>query len=463
MEDLTSFALNQPIFKNFDFVECRQELIQTISIRITEDGVKELLFNEDNGLSIRFLKDGLWFFTFITNPNKKSLKKIFESNFFQIKPAYFKKIELYDTDVYVDNVTVKVSKSLLNTNIEEIADIPLSVYESLLDLKKSEASFIKSFNILFNSSYREEFYSNSEGSRITQTHPFNRLVINLTGLDSGKRARSSETVGGVRGLEAFKTGGKWDPEPLITRSINRVKNILAGSTPPKGAVPVVMDPSMTGTLIHEAFGHLCEADLAAAGGVIKPQQINERIANENITIIDDPLNLDGGWIPYDQEGVKGVKSVLVEKGVLKSFMVNREYARLFNQPPAGNARASSYRYPPIIRMRNTYLKNGDLSFEELVEDIDKGVFVEKFIGGQASLLGAFQFAAQIGWIIEHGELKQPVRDVSISGSTFETLMSIDGIGENFDTDIGTCGKGQWVTVGDGGPSVRVPKLTVGGI
>ncbi len=463
MEDLTSFILNQPALKNYEFAECRQEYTQTISIRITEEGVKELFFNEDRGLSIRLLKNGLWFFKFITNPDKKSLKKIFKNNFFQIKPAYFKKLELYDTGVHVDKVTVKVAKSLLNTDLDEVAEIPLSVYKKLLDLKKSEATFLKSFNIFFNSSYKEEFYSNSEGSRIIQLHPFNRLVINLTGLDNGKRARSSETVGGVRGLEAFKTEGKWNPDSLISRSINRIKNILTGSAPPKGVIPVVMDPSMTGTLIHEAFGHLCEADLVAAGGVIKTQQLNKRIANENITIIDDPLNIDGGWVPYDQEGVKGVRSTLVDRGVLRRFMVNREYGKLFNQTPTGNARASSYRYPPIIRMRNTYLKNGDFSFEELIEDIEKGIFVEKFIGGQASLLGAFQFAAQIGWLIEKGELKQPVRDVSISGLTFETLMNIDAVGENFETDIGTCGKGQWITVGDGGPSIRVPKLTVGGI
>ncbi|MEM2109372.1 MAG: TldD/PmbA family protein [Candidatus Odinarchaeota archaeon] len=463
MDDLTDYLLNQPALKNFDFIECRQERAQTIAVNITEDGLKDLVFNEDNGLSVRLLKNGLWFFTFITNPTRTSLENILEKDFFKIEPAYIKRLELYDTKGYVDNVEVKASQTILNVNIDDVADIPLSVYRELNSLRNGEYSFIRSFNILFNSTYKQTIYSNNQGSKIIQSYPFNRLNINLTGLKNGKQGRASETVGGVRGLEAFKDGGKWSSSALLSRSINRVKNILNGSQPPKGIQPVVMDPSMTGTLIHEAFGHLCEADLVMAGGVITPQQIGKKIAHENVTITDEPLNIDGGWVPYDQEGVRGDKSILVEKGILKNFMVNREYAKIFNQPPKGNARAASYRYPPIIRMRNTYLKSGDHSFEEMIEDIETGVYVEKFIGGQASLLGTFQFAAQVGWLIEGGELKNPLRDVSISGSTFETLMSMDAVGKNFETDIGTCGKGQLVIVGDGGPAVRVPRLIVGGV
>ncbi|MHA1410307.1 MAG: metallopeptidase TldD-related protein, partial [Candidatus Odinarchaeia archaeon] len=179
--------------------------------------------------------------------------------------------------------------------------------------------------------------------------------------------------------------------------------------------------------------------------------------------IDDPINENGGWVPYDQEGVKTKKSYLVDKGVLKEFLVNREYAYVLGQEAKGNARATNYHYPPIVRMRNTYLQRGDCSFEELIEDINFGIYVEKFIGGQASLLGTFQFSSQVGWLIENGEVTKPLRDISISGSTFETLRNMDAIGANFETDIGTCGKGQLVIVGDGGPTIRVPKLRVGGV
>ena len=139
-----------------------------------------------------------------------------------------------------------------------------------------------------------------------------------------------------------------------------------------------------------------------------------------------------------------------------------EYAAKLNLSPTGNARTSTYHTPPIIRMRNTYLEKGDFSFEELIEDIRHGIYVEKFMGGQASLIGMFQFAGQVGWLIEKGQLTTPIRDVTISGSTLETLKTLDAIGRDFGTDIGICGKGQQISVGSGGPPIRVPKLSVGG-
>jgi TldD protein len=463
MRESAKYVIEKLSDKNFELVECRAERIKGLIARFTEEGPKDLSYLEDEGLSIRGLKNGYWYFTIITNPSKAVLKEKLDDSKFDFKITAKNGIKIREVDIHKDEIEIKAKQTLLNLNPDDISEIPLDAYNNLNSLINEKADYIKSFDISFNSAFREEIFVNNEGTEITQTYPFQRMAVSLTGLENGKRARSVETIGGPRGIEAFKEYENWNVNDLLNRLVTRIRTILNGIEPPKGDMPVVMDPSMTGTLIHEAFGHLCEADLVFAGGAITPQHIGKTIANEKVTIIDDPINLDGGWVPYDNEGVKSQKATLVDKGILKEFMVNREYAHILGQEPKGNARATNYHYHPIIRMRNTYLKQGDHSFKELVEDIKSGIYVEKFIGGQASLLGTFQFSCQVGWLIENGEITKPLRDISISGSTFETLQKLDAIGENFETDIGTCGKGQWVIVGDGGPSVRIPRLRVGGI
>ncbi|MHA1835904.1 MAG: TldD/PmbA family protein, partial [Candidatus Odinarchaeia archaeon] len=450
MFDLAKKAVELLDNKKFELVECRCEKINSLMAHFTEEGVKDVMYSEDYGLSVRVLKNGYWYFSVLSNPDRDSLNKFIDGFFLNGEILGKGYVNLKKIKVYQDKVEVKVKQTLLNSNIEEIVEIPFETFNKLKKITREDENYIKSYDINFMSAYIEQNFVNSEGAEITQYYPFQRLSIRLSGLRNGKLARAAESVGGPRGLESFNEDNKWNPEYLLEKTLNRVNAVLNGEQPPKGNLPIVMDPSMTGTLIHEAFGHLCEADLVFGGGAIKPEHIGNKIANDNITIVDDPLNESGGWVPYDQEGVKSEKSILVENGILKEFMVNREYATKLNQPCRGNARATNYSFPPIIRMRNTYLKSGDYSFDEILEDIKFGIYIEKFIGGQASLLGTFQFTSQIGWLIENGEITKPLKDVTISGSTFETLKSIEAVGKNFETDIGICGKGQWVTVGDGG-------------
>jgi len=194
-------------------------------------------------------------------------------------------------------------------------------------------------------------------------------------------------------------------------------------------------------------------------------EMGRKIGSELVTIFDDPTILGAfGSFPYDDEGVKARKKMLIERGILTGFLNSRETAGEMNTEPNGSARAQSAGSPPLVRMSNTLIGNGELSFEELIEDIAHGVYLKGTRGGQVDTAkGMFQFNAAEGYLIEKGNLTYPLRDVSLSGSTLDTLNNIDALANDFKLGSpGFCGKGQLVPVCDGGPHVRIRDAVVGG-
>ena len=196
---------------------------------------------------------------------------------------------------------------------------------------------------------------------------------------------------------------------------------LNAKSPKGGKFPVVLGPNVVGVFVHEAFGHLAEADLALSGGVLA-SNFGKKIGSDLVTFYDDGT-IEGafGAFKYDDEGVPTQKTLLIKDGVVTGLMHNRETAQKFNAEPTGNARAEDFRVEPIIRMRCTYMAPRDQSFEELIEDVKSGYYFKSFRGGQANLDGTFQVGIQEGYEIVNGEIGAPVRNASISGNTLETL------------------------------------------
>jgi TldD protein len=182
-----------------------------------------------------------------------------------------------------------------------------------------------------------------------------------------------------------------------------------------------------------------------------------------VTFYDDgTINGAFGSFKYDDEGVPAQKTLLIKDGVVMGLMHNRETAQKFNVESTGNARAEDFRVEPIIRMRNTFMAPRDCSLEELIEDIRLGYYFKSFRGGQANVDGTFQVGIQEACEIVNGELGEPVRNASISGSTLETLLKVDAVGKDFELWPGRCGKGQTAFICDGGPHIRVKEVVVGG-
>jgi TldD protein len=307
----------------------------------------------------------------------------------------------------------------------------------------------------------QRFYS-SEGANVetsvtrtvAQVHFIAKSGSNVT----SRRIR----IGAAAGFEVFSDV---DVVKKSSEAAAATVRLLKAPAAPAGRTTVVTDQELTGVFSHEAVGHASEGDLVAAGESCLAGKLGKRIGSPLVTLVDDgTIAQSFGSMPFDDNGVKMRRRVLVEKGVFRSYLADRVAAHKLSVPSSGSARAESYSSRPLVRMTNTFIEAGELTFEELIEDVKEGVFAVGSRGGQVDTAkGSFQFSAQEAYRIHKGEVTTPLRDVSLTGFTLETLSNIDGLSKHWALgDPGYCGKGQYVPVGDGGPHVRIRDAIVGG-
>jgi TldD protein len=230
---------------------------------------------------------------------------------------------------------------------------------------------------------------------------------------------------------------------------------------------VILDPAMVGLLSHEAIGHTVEADFVLSGSVVK-DKIGTKVASDLVTLVDsgrsEITTNAAGTIIVDDEGVVAGRTAIIEKGMLKSFLHNRESAMIFGAASTGNARAFQYSDEPLIRMRNTYIEPGVDKLNDMIRETKHGYIIKGARNGQADANGEFMFGAEEVHRIENGEVRELLRGASISGNAFEVLQSVDMVGNEFQYDIGTgyCGKYQPAKVDGGGPYIRCTAI-IGGV
>jgi TldD protein len=242
--------------------------------------------------------------------------------------------------------------------------------------------------------------------------------------------------------------------------------MLSARKAPAGRMPVVLSSEAGGTMIHEAVGHGLEADLAQSGLSVYSNRMGDRIASPFITVLDD-ATIAGkrGSFRFDDEGIDSEKTVLVDKGILKTFMYDRLTAMKDGARSTGNGRRESYKHRPIPRMTNTMIAPGGTDPGDILKATSKGLFVKKMGGGQVNTVnGDFVFEVSEGYLIENGAIGDPVRGATLTGNGPQVLLSIDRVGSDLGYSIGTCGKdGQGSPVSDAQPTLRIPEITVGGV
>ncbi len=441
-----------------EYVEVRaQKLFKTLLT--TKDGnVEGAKEGFEQGAGIRVLFDGAWGFVSLGKIEPNLLTnaifdavKLAKATSLQIKSP----IRLAPVKTVQKIITSKPKKNPWDVSIEEKIDNALRIDKTAFNFDNQ----IKSCTINYVDITGKNYFVNSDGTYLEQDklHVWSRILISAKIGNIFASAR--EEVGSTSGYEIFDSE---TPEELGKKVAKRVVEQLKAKSPRGGLFPAVIGPNVVGVFIHEAMGHLAEADLTLSGSVLF-DKLGNKIASEDVTVYDDgTIKGAFGSFMYDDEGVRTQKTILIEDGKLTGLMHSRETAQKMDMKPTGNVRAEDFRFEPIIRMRNTYLAPGDKSFEELIENIDFGYYLKSFRGGQANLDGTFQVGIQEAYEIIKGELSNPVRSASISGNTLETLHEVKAVGKDFELWPGRCGKGQTAFVCDGGPHIMVGKVTIGG-
>lgn len=279
-----------------------------------------------------------------------------------------------------------------------------------------------------------------------------------TGLQTGR-----ESIGHTVGFELFN---EYDVEELARRAANRALTKLQAVPAPSGSMPVVIGKGGGGVLFHEACGHGLEADLVAKEASVFANRRGEMVATPLVTLVDDgTMAKEWGFYNIDDEGHPGTENVLIEDGVLADYMWDYLRAQKEGRQSSGNGRRQSYQHLPMVRMTNTYIKNGQDDPADIIAATDHGVFVAQLGGGQVNTAtGDFVFGMTEAYLIENGQITAPLRDGNLIGNGPQVLSQIDLLGNDFEMGSpGTCGKdGQGVPVGDGTPTLRVASLTIGG-
>ncbi len=304
----------------------------------------------------------------------------------------------------------------------------------------------------------------SEGLVCAERRPMSLLGLSLTLERDGVRQSGGASLAGRHGLEHYDDTRL---AALAQDALERTRILFEARRPPGGEMPVVLAAGASGILLHEAVGHGMEADFNRKQTSIYATLLGQRVAQECVTIVDSGLHPgERGALDFDDEGEAAQRTVLVENGVLRSYLHDRISARHYGVAPTGSGRRESFRHAPLPRMRCTYMENGPHTREEILASVKRGIVAETFLNGQVQIgAGDFTFFVKNGWLIEDGKLTAPIKDVNIIGNGPEALRRVTMVGDDLALDTGgwTCGKeGQSVPVSQGLPTLLVSSLTVGG-
>ncbi len=365
-------------------------------------------------------------------------------------------IELAPVPASEDNIVVPLEDDFRGIPVMEKKSLAQAYNEILLGFDPR----IVDTHTRYLDTFSRVTFASSEGTYIEEERPMVNIAFSAVARQNDNVQRAFEAVSKVAGFGAVR--GHHDLAQTVAQ---RAVDLLTAPPVEGGRYTVVCNPRMAGVFAHEAFGHLSEADFVYENPQAQEMMVLGRRFGRDILTIADDGSISGlrGSHRYDDEGTPTGRTDLIRDGVLVGRLHSRETAAKMNEKPTGNARATSYRYPPIVRMTNTFIEGGDTAFEQMISQINRGVYACDAFGGQTALEN-FSFSAAYGYMIRDGEIAELVRDVVLSGNLFVTLKHIDAVGDDFQwAEWGRCGKGQGgLPVSMGAPHVRIQDVLIGG-
>jgi TldD protein len=457
-EDTVQKVMAEALHYGGDYCDLFFENKLSNSIRLQDNIVNSASTNVSLGVGIRVLKGDQTGYSFTEDISLQSMKAAartaatIASGSPKMAPQTFNATKLmnyYDTKVSWEDVGVKDKVEML----QSIND----------DVFKEDPRVVKS-SIYFSDSETYILVVNSEGGLATDYQPMLYIGVSCTAEEDGRRENNYFDFS-ARDDIRFLTPERL--KRLPREAVARTVKLFEAQTPPAGEIPVVLAAGSSGILLHEAIGHGMEADFNRQGISVFSDMMNKKVAEPFVTIVDNGTNPNiRGSINVDDEGIPSQETVLVEDGVLKTYIHDRISAKHYGVEPTGSGRRESFKHYPMPRMRNTYMENGPHEFDEMIANVDYGILADQFTNGQVNIgPGDFTFYVKSGSLIENGKITTPIKDVNIIGNGPEVLKRITMVANDMKMAEGgwTCGKnGQGVPVSQGMPSVLVSAITVGG-
>ncbi len=339
----------------------------------------------------------------------------------------------------------------------------VALLERANDAARSAGGAIRQVSAVYGDSRRRILVANSDGLLASDDQVKTRFAVSCVALGDTGMQTGRESIGGTVGFELFDT---YAIDDLARIAAERALLKLAARPAPSGTVPVVIKAGSGGILFHEACGHGLEADHIAKDTSVFAHRVGAQVASPLVTLVDDgTMGPEWGALAIDDEGHPTRSNVLISDGVLTDYLWDWLRARKEGRDSSGNGRRETYQHLPMVRMTNTFLRNGDDDPDEIVAQTPNGVYVAQLGGGQVNTAtGDFVFGTTEAYLIEDGKITEPLRDANLIGNGPHVLEQIDAVGNDFSMGSpGTCGKqGQGVPVGTGQPTLRVAAMTVGG-
>ncbi len=439
---------------NADYVEVHFEESESTHIICRSGSWEEISRTCSSGGNIRALVKGSWGFVSFNHLDKLRGKVMLAVD--EARLASGEEFGFPAAEPVVDTVTQELERSL--------AAIPLVAKKRLLDEYNSiilGSSKIQSSRIDYRDVKRKVTFVNSEGSYIEQSKPDIALRLTAIACQGNEVQQAGLSLGSNGDFSAVE--GLHDQVQEIAR---RAASLLSAPHVKGGEHTVILDPVLAGVFVHEAFGHLSEADFVYQNKQLyNIMTLGRRFGGKQLNIIDDATipGLRGSY-KYDDEGMPATRTSLIQDGILVGRLHSRETAARMGEKLTGNARAINYLFPPIVRMTNTFIEPGASCFKEMLEGIKEGVYVKDWYGGTTSL-EMFTFSAGEAYMIRDGKLEEMLRPVVLTGNVFVTLDNIDAIGNDLNMNQGGgCGKaGQSpLPVSNGSPHIRIRHCLLGG-
>lgn len=440
-------------FSSVGYQDIRFEVMNNISIKAKNREISEVNIIKKEGGHARALCGG-GYGTYSFNKTEDSafaIEQCIQSS--MLIPG---KKMLAQAPVVKEIIQVNPKLDPRAISIEEKKELVLKYTNLLMDYEgivNVEADY---YEIFF-----DKTFLNNEGTEIEQETLICGIKFGITSKKNELTQQTRLSFGGSQSYDALL-----NQEQAVLEKAKQTVGLLSAKPVAGGIYDVILDGDVGGLFIHEAFGHLSEADnLLGSPALQETMALGTQFGNECLNVIDDPSleGIPGSYI-YDDEGVKGRHTYLIKNGVLSGRLHSRETAAFVGEQPTGHARAKDYNFLPIVRMGNIYIDKGPNTMEEMIASIQDGLYLFGAAGGQTSG-EMFTFAVQGGYIIKDGKITEMVRDIALSGNLFETLKNIEMIGDNVGfSKVGGCGKAGQIMVksGKGSAPIKIKAMAIGG-